>query len=100
MTDAAVPTAPRWGREVTDGEVDGHPCRLYAERPRSVAEFLLTARRWADLLHGDPRAAVEQSKDLIGAHMRTPDYAEGVAALVEKRSPRFAPPAPSPEEPS
>jgi long-chain acyl-CoA synthetase len=45
MSDA---DAPAWGREVTVGVVDGHPCRLYAERPHSVAEFLLTARRWAD----------------------------------------------------
>lgn len=43
-----VAVAPGWGREVTEGVVDGHPCRLYAERPHSVAEFLLTARRWAD----------------------------------------------------
>jgi hypothetical protein len=31
--------------------------------------------------------------------MRTPDYAEGVAALKEKRTPEFAP-QPSPEEKS
>jgi enoyl-CoA hydratase/carnithine racemase len=55
---------------------------------------------WADLLHSDPRAAVENSKELIGVHMRTPDYAEGVAALVEKRTPRFAPRAPSQKEQS
>src|ERR1700710_855772 len=47
MSDPAPAAAP-WGRQVTDGIVDGHPCRLYARRPRSVAEFLLTARRWAD----------------------------------------------------
>jgi long-chain acyl-CoA synthetase len=53
-----TPGAPTWGREVADGVVDGHPCRLYAHRPRSVAEFLLTARRWADrelLVQGDRR---------------------------------------------
>jgi enoyl-CoA hydratase/carnithine racemase len=50
-----------------------------------------TAKRqmWADLLHGDPRAAVEESKAQIGKLMAEPDYAEGVAALLEKRPPRF-----------
>jgi long-chain acyl-CoA synthetase len=48
MSDADLRPAPHWGRDVTEGVVDGHPCRLYAERPRSLPEFLLTARRWAD----------------------------------------------------
>jgi enoyl-CoA hydratase/carnithine racemase len=44
---------------------------------------------WTDLLHGNPAASVEQSKALIAELMQGPDYAEGVAALVEKRPPRF-----------
>lgn len=50
-----------------------------------------TAKRqlWGDLLHADPRAAVEQSKELIGEAMQHPDYTEGVAAMREKRAPRF-----------
>jgi len=58
MSESAPAVGPRWGREVTEGVVDGHSCRLYAERPHSVAEFLLTARRWADrelLVQGDRR---------------------------------------------
>jgi steroid-24-oyl-CoA synthetase len=58
MSDAPARPAPRWGRDVTTGVVDGHPCRLYTERPRSVAEFLLTARRWAErelLVQGNRR---------------------------------------------
>ena len=31
----------------------------------------------------------EESKALIGKLMQHPDYAEGVAALLEKRPPRF-----------
>ena len=51
-------TAPSWGRDIVPGEVDGHPVRVYASRPRSVAEFLLSARRWADrelLVQGERR---------------------------------------------
>ena len=50
-----------------------------------------TAKRqlWGDVLHADPRRAVEQSKELIGKLMNEPDYAEGVAAFLEKRPPRF-----------
>jgi enoyl-CoA hydratase/carnithine racemase len=56
----------------------------------SVAVTTAKRQLWGDLLHGDPRAAVEHSKELIGQHMQHPDYAEGVAALREKRPPRFA----------
>jgi enoyl-CoA hydratase/carnithine racemase len=76
-------------REEFAAAVDAYARQLAAVSPAAVT----TTKRqlWADLLHGDPRAAVEQSKELIGVHMRTPDYAEGVAAMKEKRSPRFAP---------
>jgi enoyl-CoA hydratase/carnithine racemase len=78
--------------------VDAYAHQLAAVSPAAVT----TTKRqlWADLLHTDVRAAVESSKELIGEHMRMPDYAEGVAALQEKRSPRFAPPSSRSEEPS
>ncbi|HSV79980.1 MAG TPA: class I adenylate-forming enzyme family protein [Ramlibacter sp.] len=38
---------PRWGKRVEDRMVQGHPCRIYAQRPRSLAELLLDAQRWA-----------------------------------------------------
>ncbi|MDQ1660425.1 MAG: hypothetical protein QOJ68_405 [Blastococcus sp.] len=84
-------------REEFAAAVDAYARQLAAVSPAAVT----TTKRqlWADLLHGDPRAAVERSKELIGVHMRTPDYAEGVAALQEKRTARFAP-QPSPEEKS
>ena len=58
MTEPSHRIAPAWGRDVVPGEVDGHPVRVYARRPRSVAQFLLTARRWAArelLVQGDRR---------------------------------------------
>ncbi len=72
----------------------------YAHQLAAVSPAAATTTKrqlWADLLHADPRVAVEQSKELIGLHMKSPDYAEGVAALKEKRSPRFEPQPTSPE---
>ena len=68
-------------------EVDTYARTIAAASPLAVT----TAKRqmWADVLHGDPRAAVEESKAQIGKLMAEPDYAEGVAALLEKRPPRF-----------
>ncbi len=50
-----------------------------------------TAKRqlYGDLLHTNAREAIERSKVLIGELMARPDYAEGVAAFLEKRRPRF-----------
>lgn len=38
--------APSWGREVEAGQVQGHTCRIYTHRPRSVGTLLRDARRW------------------------------------------------------
>jgi enoyl-CoA hydratase/carnithine racemase len=70
-----------------DAHVTDYARMLAAASPDSVT----TAKRqlWGDLLHDDPRAAVEESKALIGEMMQRPDYTEGVAAMREKRPPRF-----------
>jgi enoyl-CoA hydratase/carnithine racemase len=70
-----------------DRHVDDYAHMIATLSPQAVT----TAKRqlWADLLHGDPRAAVEESRALTGKLMQHPDYAEGVAALLEKRPPRF-----------
>jgi enoyl-CoA hydratase/carnithine racemase len=54
-------------------------------------DSLMTVKRqlWGDLLHDDPRASIERSKELIGEAMQRPDYYEGVAALQQKRPPKF-----------
>ena len=73
--------------EEFESHVSDYACRMAAMSPTAVS----TAKRqlWADVLHSDPRAAVEESKALIGTLMNEPDYAEGVAAFLEKRTPRF-----------
>jgi enoyl-CoA hydratase/carnithine racemase len=67
--------------------VQAYAAQLAAASPAAVT----SAKRqlWGDLLHGDPAAAVEHSKTLIEQHMRLPDYREGVAAMKDKRPPRF-----------
>jgi enoyl-CoA hydratase/carnithine racemase len=69
--------------------VDAYARQVAAASPAAVT----TAKRqlWGDLLHNDPAAAVEESKRLIEVHMKSADFAEGVAALQAKRSPRFQP---------
>lgn len=70
-----------------DAHVDSYAHMVAGLSPEAVS----TAKRqlWGDVLHGDPRAAVEASKAEIARMMNHPDYAEGVAALKEKRPPRF-----------
>lgn len=53
---------------------------------------VLTAKRqlYADLLRSDVGQAVEDSKALIGRMMKHPDFSEALAAVKEKRPPRFA----------
>ncbi|MGH8999544.1 MAG: enoyl-CoA hydratase-related protein [Acidimicrobiia bacterium] len=74
-------------RDGFERHVDEYAHMIAALSPEAVA----TAKRqlWADLLHTDPGRAVEESKALIGDLMGKPDYAEGVAAFLEKRPPRF-----------
>ncbi|HVN28971.1 MAG TPA: enoyl-CoA hydratase-related protein [Candidatus Binataceae bacterium] len=59
----------------------------------STASMAITKRQlYGELLRSDVGAAVEESKRLITDYMKKPDYKEGVAALLEKRPPKFPPP--------
>ncbi|GLZ15775.1 enoyl-CoA hydratase [Actinomadura sp. NBRC 104425] len=63
----------------------------YARLLAAASPAAVTAAKrqiWSDLLRHDPAAAVEESKELIGRHMQTPDYKESVAALLERRAKR------------
>ena len=78
----AVLPRPEFERRVAD-----YAALLAAASPEAVSTT--KCQLWGDLLHGDPRAAVEESKALIARLVGHPDYAEGVAALLEGRPPRF-----------
>ncbi len=57
----------------------------------TVSRDSLRQTRWQIYrdLHRDVGASVRDSERLIDEMMRDPDYAEGVAAFLEKRKPRF-----------
>ena len=57
----------------------------------TVSRDSLKQTRWQVYrdLHRDVAASVRDSERLINEMMRDPDYAEGVAAFLEKRKPRF-----------
>jgi enoyl-CoA hydratase/carnithine racemase len=70
-----------------------HEVYAYARKPAALSPGATAATKrqlYDDLLHTDPARSVRESKNLIGQLMQEPDYREGVAALIEKRSPRFA----------
>lgn len=47
------------------------------------------AQLWGDLLHGDPARSVRESMALLRQMSTGADFAEGTAALTEKRLPEF-----------
>ncbi|HVC68931.1 MAG TPA: enoyl-CoA hydratase-related protein [Acidimicrobiales bacterium] len=57
--------------------------------PRSMAASKL--QMYLDL-HRDAATAVHDSADRLEAMMKAPDFAEGVAAMADRRPPRFADP--------
>ncbi len=74
----------RWSDRVVTGEVNAHPCLLYADRVGSLGEVLAESRRWADreyLIQGDrrvtfgdhERAADRAARGLWGAGVRPGD---------------------------
>ena len=54
-----------------------------------IAMKMAKRQIYADLLTHDVGGALEGSKALIGELMKLPDYAEGIAAMKEKRPPKF-----------
>jgi enoyl-CoA hydratase/carnithine racemase len=66
--------------------------RAYAHRLAtavSPASLRATRRAIYSDLHGGVGASVEESERLLREMARGPEYQEGVAALIEKREPRF-----------
>lgn len=67
-----------WGTRIEGGRANGHACRQYAERPRSLAEVLLDAQRW-----GEREFLVQGEHRLTGAeHARAVAH---VAAELKRR---------------
>lgn len=64
------PTPVRWGRDIIEATVNGYPVRVYKDRPRSVGELLLDARRWGErefLVQGDRRLSYKNHEQAVAA---------------------------------
>lgn len=59
-----------WGREITTEAVQGHPCRVYRDRPRTLAALLADARRWHGrdfVVEGGRRMSFERFEGAVAA---------------------------------
>jgi enoyl-CoA hydratase/carnithine racemase len=74
-------------RATFESHVWDYAAQLAAASPEAVQ----TAKRQMaiDMISNNPAASVEHSKNEISRMMQLPDYREGVAALLEKRAPKF-----------
>ncbi len=78
-----------WPESTFTGEVSAYATHLATEV--SPASISATKRQlYADVLSHDVGAALGEAARLLRDMARGPEYAEGVAALREKRPPRFA----------
>jgi len=82
-----------WNAVESDGESTLSRARAYtAELVRStgpMAVAVTKAQLYGDLIRHDVGAAITDSKRLMDEAMGTAEYREGVAAMREKRRPRF-----------
>ncbi len=67
---------PCWGPRIVESMVNGHPCRVYEVRPKSLAALLLDSQRWEDrefLVQGSRRITGREhfrAVARIAAHLR------------------------------
>lgn len=82
-----------WNGVEADGETALDAARACAHHlAHDVGPHALTTTKWqiyTDLLHHSPAAAIDRANELLGEAVGTAEYREGVAALREKRAPRF-----------
>lgn len=86
-------TAAQWGliwQVVDDAELETSVSKLAAQLATMPTKALVRTRQ---AMHAAPMHTLEQQLSMEGGLMRelgwSPDFAEGVAAFMEKRSPRF-----------
>jgi long-chain acyl-CoA synthetase len=81
-------TRIRWGTTVENGIVNGHPCRMYADRPRAMGELLLDAQRWSErefVVQGDRRLTGREHAGgvaRVAAHLRALGLRSGDPVLL------------------
>lgn len=82
-----------WNGVAADGEATLATAQDYAHQLATTTgpDAVSTTKRQivTDLLRHDPAASVGDSLRLLDQAMGTEEYREGVAALIEKRPPRF-----------
>lgn len=82
-----------WNGVEADGDATLAAAQAYAQHlatgvgPHALATT--KAQLYTDLLHHSPAAAIDTAQQLLAQAMTTDEYREGVAALREKRPPRF-----------
>jgi enoyl-CoA hydratase/carnithine racemase len=93
VTGAETEAWGLWNGVEPDGEsalAAAHDCARLLATTASPESLAITKRQlYDDLLSHDVGASVEESKRLLDVMMGGPDFREGVAALREKRAPRF-----------
>jgi enoyl-CoA hydratase/carnithine racemase len=84
-----------WNGVEADGDATLEAAQRYAHQLAATTGPLAVATTKQqiadDLLRHDPAQSVTDSIRLLDVAMRTPEYAEGIAALREKRPPNFSP---------
>jgi enoyl-CoA hydratase/carnithine racemase len=93
VTPAVTESWGLWNGVEPDGETTLASALAYAHHlATGVGPAALATTKqqlYRDLLRDSPAAAIDDAQRLLADAMRTEEYREGVAALREKRAPRF-----------
>jgi enoyl-CoA hydratase/carnithine racemase len=93
VTPAETESWGLWNGVEPDGQATLERALAYAEHlANGVGPAALATTKqqlYCDLLHQSPAEAIHEAQRLLAVAMGTEEYREGVAALREKRAPRF-----------